>query len=583
MFRALKVLCFYTPLAALGCSGSISSNVPSDFGGTGPGGGGPTPSSTVPSKPGPGALSDADTVPGLAPVRRLNKTEYAHTLRDLLGAVPPTATVQLVEDAESGNAGFLRGGVITGGDDVRNMMTASQQIADSVVAKLGTLLPCAPLPSAQADQDACVVKFIAQFGKRAYRRPLTQHEADLLHTLYTTQRSVEVGATFEKAVSTLIGAIVQSPQLLYHWELGSNAPLLDGKLVRFNSYEIASRLSYMFWASMPDDQLLAAADANMLSTPDQIAGAARRLLADPKAKDGLADFHLQWTEIGSLTQTPKDDTVKNFSPAIAQAMMDETRDFTASLYQGKDPATLEALLTSTSTVVDPSVAAIYGVKVSGTGPQAATLDGTQRSGIFTRAAFLTSRADTSESHPVKRGDTVLRRVLCTEFQMPANVNIPPVADPTPGGATTRERYAMHSMNPCATCHQMLDPVGFAFEEYDTVGAFRTTDQGHPVDSTGKLSLPSGVLEFKNAVDLSAQLAKLPQVQDCMARQWMRYMTGRREVDESTPAQPFNEKPSLAAARDAFGKSNNDLRELMVALTRTRSFTHRSIAPGEVTK
>jgi hypothetical protein len=525
--------------------------------------------------PGAGALSDKDSVPAAAPVRRLTKVEYDNTLRDLLGITTSLSkTGGFTADTESSTSGFVRGGAITEGDDARIMMAAGASVADTVSAKVGSLLPCAPVPSAAADQDACVGKFITQFGKRAYRRPLTAHETELMQGLYKTQRSAEVGATFEQAVGALVGAIIQSPQFLYHWELGNNVPTKDGNLIKFNSYEVASKLSYLFWATMPDDKLFEAADNQALSTPEQIAQQARRLLADERAKQGLTDFHLQWSEIGDLVQVPKDESLKDYSPDVAQAMIDETRDFVTSTLLGKSPATLDALLTSNTTVADARLAKIYGTTVSGTGPQPLTLDGKQRAGIFTHLAFLSAKADTADSHPVKRGDTILRRTLCMEFKLPENV--PPVPDSMPGGATTRERFSMHSMMPCATCHVMIDPVGFAFEEFDAIGAFRTLDQGKKVDSTGSFTTPGGAtLKFTDAVDLMNQMAKLPEVQDCMTTQWMRYMMGRREV----PGEASSQKVALGE----FKKSNFDLRELLVALTRTRSFTHRSIAAGEITQ
>jgi hypothetical protein len=574
MTRALRVLTLAVVplLAALGCTGSISNGDD----GTGPPGGGPgqpgggpgQPGGGPAQPPGPGAISDNAAVPGAAPVRRLTRYEFDNTVRDLLG-VDGLSKVAQLSDTESSSAGFLKGGAITGGDDAHNLLTAAGGLSDGLVTKLGSFLPCNPVPTDTAGQDSCVAKFIVTFGKRAYRRPLTDREVQLAKDLYAAQRGPEVGAPFEKAVASLIGAFIQAPQFLYHWEIGSAAPLRDGNLIRYNPYEIASRLSYFFWATMPDDKLFAAADAGALSTPDQIAEQARRLLVDDRAKQGLTDFHMQWLEVGDLVQTPKDDDVKNFNPMIAQSMLNETRDFVSSLFQGpKASGKLETLLTSTSSTIDANLAPIYGANAG-----AVNLDPTQRAGIFTQAAFLAIHSDTGDSNPVKRGDAVLRRLLCQEFKMPDMV--PPVADSMPGGSTTRDRFAMHAMMPCATCHQIIDPIGFAFESYDTVGAWRTTDQGKPVDSTGSVILPGGsqTFKFKGASELINQLATLPEVRDCMTTQWMRYMLGRREGD--------GDGPSLKAVRDLFEKGGHDFRELLVDLTRTRTFTHRSPSAGEV--
>jgi hypothetical protein len=320
---------------------------------------------------------------------------------------------------------------------------------------------------------------------------------------------------------------------------------------------------------MPDDKLFAAADANQLLAPDRIAQEARRLLADDKAKDGLRDFHTQWLEIDSLTEVPKDESLKDFSPAVAQSMLDETRDFVASIFLGPQATgKLETLLTSPSSVIDANVAKIYGAK----GPGAVTLDPAQRAGIFTHLAFLTMKAEPGDSHPVKRGDAVLRRALCLDLEVPIGVVVPPVAEPAPG-VTTRERFTMHSMNPCATCHTIIDPVGFAFERYNAIGAYRTTEENKPIDSSGKLSLQSGDLTFKDAVDLMGKLAQTPEARACMATQWLRYAVRRREIP--------TEDAALGALTNVFQGSGYDLRELVVAVTKTRSFTHRAPSAGEV--
>ena len=216
MFRNLSVICLLgAPLVGLGCTGNISddgSGTPPSGGSVDPNTGKPKPPTGPEGKPGAGALPDKDSVPAAAPVRRLTKLEYDNTIRDLLGfSMSVSKAAALTADTQSGTSGFVMGGAITGGDDARIMMTAGQTVSDFVKTKLGTLLPCSPLPSAAAEQDACVARFVGQFGKRAYRRPLTAHETELMQTLYKTQRGAEVGASFEDAVATLVGAIISRP------------------------------------------------------------------------------------------------------------------------------------------------------------------------------------------------------------------------------------------------------------------------------------------------------------------------------------------------------------------------------------
>ena len=596
-------------LFGLGCTGTIDAgppdpNQPPGMGNPGPGNpgpgtpgpgnpgpGNPGPGNPGPGNPGPGPgnpgpgpgmgpggrplPSDAMSVPGVAPLRRLTRFEYENTLRDLLGAqvVPTMRIAGFSADQESEKSGFLRGGAITAPPDAREFMMAAEDVAAAVLPRLPSLLPCNPVPAAAADQDACADRFLAGFGRRAYRRPLTTAELDDLKAVYRAQKGPAIGANFQQALANVMGAMLQSPYFLYRWELGPTAPIKDGALVKFNQHELASRLSYYFWASMPDDKLFQAADMNQLSTPDQVAAEARRLLADPRAKDALNDFTIQWLQIGLLSDLPKDPTVTDYNPMVSAAMSRETREFVASIFQGpKADGKLETLLTSPSSIIDSQLAKIYGVTVSGTGMQPVTFNPMQRAGILTQATFLTSKADAIDSHPIKRGDVIWNRLLCVHLEVPANIMIPPLPEPKPG-QTTRERTAAHGEALCATCHKLIDPVGFAFENYDTIGKWRTVEEGKPIDATGTFPLGANMITFKNAVELLPQIAKSQEARDCQVSMWTRYALKRHEVP--------TEEASLAVVREAFKQSNYDLRELLVALTRTRTFTHRKPSIGEV--
>jgi hypothetical protein len=151
--------------------------------------------------------------------------------------------------------------------------------------------------------------------------------------------------------------------------------------------------------------------------------------------------------------------------------------------------------------------------------------------------------------------------------------VPPLPEPMPG-QTTRERYEVHSASPCATCHKLIDPVGFAFEHYDPIGAWRDTEVGKPINAKGAFALAAGEIKFDGAVQLMKQLAASPEARDCMASQWLRYTLRRRDL--------ATEAPSLKVLQSSMGTSA-DLRELMVAATKARTFTHRAPSPGEVTQ
>jgi hypothetical protein len=581
IIRPLRVLgVLGAALLGVGCTGSINDT----GGGGGPSGPGATPGSPLPGvvpgsgtpkNPSAGALDDSTATPGKAPLRRLTLLEYQNTIRDLLGMnTQDVGVAGIAGDTDSELSGYFRGSKFSTGDDARALMNSTDGLAQKAMGKLQSLLPCSPIPTAAAEQDACVQKFITQFGLRAFRRPVSQAEAARLTELYKAQRSPDVGATFEQAMANLVSSILQTPYFLYHWELGPNAPVKDGQLVRYNPFEMASRLSYMLWSTMPDDKLFQDAAAGGLTSPEQIAAAARRMLSDDKAKDAIRDFHYQWLEIAGLEQLTKDASFTNYSPAVAKAMGVETSMFVNSVFFGpKATGKLETLLTSNTTFVDKNLAKVYGVQnVTGDQFQEVQLDSNQRAGILTQGSFLATKAEEDVTLPPRRGNSVLHRALCIELKIPDAVDIPNVADPNPN-QTTRERFEVHGKLACAQgCHNIIDPVGFAFENYDAVGGWRTTENNKPINATGTLMLDSGPVNFKNAVEMVRELAKRPETADCQARQWLRYAIKRR--DEA------GEEPSLKALQQTFKASGLDIRELMVAVTKTRAFTHRTPSEGE---
>ncbi len=571
MPRSLRSRLVLVGLGLLGaaCTGQVGpGNARGGAGEPAPGGSRlPPPSLGTPPAPAPGSADQ----PGEAVFRRLTRVEYDNTIRDLLGDRSAPAEV-FPGDTQSAGSGFGKGGIVGGVDAGRIFEATEKLAADAVKNNLATLIPCKSVPAADADQEQCARDFIAKFGLRAYRRPLVAEEQAALFDLYSQQRG-EAKNDFPGAIRVVLSAMLMSPNFLYRWELAPRAAIREGDFIRFNAYEIASRLSYLLWASMPDDDLFEAAAAGKLSTPDQIEAQARRMLKDARTVDTLGEFFVQWLDATALPEARRNAQLyKTFTPQLAQAMLDETRAFAADLVM-KGDGKLESLLTSSRSFVDAGLAGVYKAPaVSGSGLQPAALDGAQRAGILTQAAFLTAHAKADETYPIGRGKTVADRLLCRELPLPPD-DIP---DPRPPaeGLTTRERFAEHGSNPCASaCHSVIDPLGFAFENYDAIGAWRTVDQGKPVDATGKLTLDGVEKSFENAVQLTRQLAASNEVMDCMSRQWFRYALRKKEK--------VGDEPSVTWAQDVFRKSGGDLRELIVALTKTRSFTHRTASMGEV--
>jgi hypothetical protein len=538
-------------------------------GGSDPGVPGGTPGTT----PGGTGAPNAPAEPGTAPLRRLTIKEYTNTVRDLLGSgTAARGTLSVDQDT----AGFTVGGPVSTTIDASRLLDSADQLATAAAAKISSLVSCPNLAPDPAAEATCAKTFIQQFGKRAFRRPLDNDEVADLMTVYTAHRDAAIGSAFPDAIRSVVAAMLASPFFLYRAELGSAKPLRDGAFVRFNPYEIASRLSYSLWATMPDDALFAEADAGRLTTPAQIEAQARRMLKDPRVADTIADFHRQWLEIDTFeTEPPKDARFKEYTPQLVQAMMAETTSFVNDLFIGPQATgSLEKFFTATTTKVDPALAKLYGVTnvPAGTGPQVVNLNPKERAGILTQAGYIAMHSDLAESHPVRRGAAMMRRVFCTEITPPANMDVGEAKAPAPG-LTTRERYAEHALQPCATCHRLTDPIGFAFENYDAIGAYRATEQGKAVDASGVMDFPSGQVKFQNAVELAKQLPQVKEVQQCMATQWLRYMLRRNEF--------AGDQAALQLAAEAMNKSSFDMREMLVALITSRAFTHRTPSQGEV--
>jgi hypothetical protein len=525
--------------------------------GAGPGGGGPT---TPPP---------ANSAPGVAQLRRLTVLEYRNTLRDLLG-LSDAQVPDLTQDQQARGSGYSTGAAITTASDARKLLEGADGLVTAAMPGLSAQVPC--LKDAAA-ADACARQFITQFGRRAFRRPLVDEEINRWLGLYTAQRAPGVGATFTEAIRGLTIAFLQSPNFLYRRELAPGAAIKDGDFVRFNSYEMASRLSYSFWASMPDDHLFDLAEAGKLQSAQVIKDEARRLLLHPKAKDVYADFAGQWLNVAAVPFAQKVSD-SNFTPELGKAMLAETGAFIADLFTGTNATgRMDQLFTSNKSFANEALAALYGIKgVTGTGLSPVMLDPKQRAGLLTQLSFMTMHGDSDGSFPTRRGSMVLRRLFCQEIEPPQNIVIPDVAPPSPG-VTTRQRFSQHSASACATCHKLMDPIGFAFENYDGIGRYRTMDNGQPVDASGTLELASGTVAFKDAVDLMPKLAGAEEVRSCLATQWLRYLIRREETK--------GDLPSLEGVQKAFRDSSYDMRELLVAIVSSDAFTRRTPAVGEV--
>jgi hypothetical protein len=512
----------------------------------------------------PEALCDTASA-GVSRLRRLTRSQYDHTVRDLLGITGGLAA-QLAPDEK---VGPFFSNVTAPVTDLlaEQYMRVAEEIAEVAITDLGSLVPCDP---AIDDHAACGEDFVDGFGLRAFRRPLTAEERIALVGLFELGRADE---GFAGGIRLVVQAVLQSPQFLYHLELGLPSTTGDD-VVALDHYEVASRLSYFLWDSMPDDALFEAAAAGTLDTPEAVRAQAERMLEDPRAADAIASFHRQWLHLDGLAGLEKNTEIyPEFDVTLRDAMAQETTRF-ADWVIRFDDARLETLLTASYSFVDGPLFSLYGITPPAEHDPTlpVELDPTQRAGILTHAGVLASHAHADQSSPVHRGVLVRENILCTPLAPPPpEVDVvPPPLDPD---ATTRERFDQHRSDPaCAGCHNLIDPLGFGFEHYDGVGAYRALDAGKPVDASGEVV---GTWDidgpFDGALELAERLAGSEQVRSCVVQQWFTFGFGRPPVEADSC--------SFDTLNEVFADSDYDIRELLLAIVATDSFRHRRLEEG----
>ncbi len=505
--------------------------------------------------------------PGPRVLRRLSREEYDATIKDLFGL-----------DAHWGRAfvpDIVLGGFDNNADALRvtplladQIGRASEEIAAEVMKTPANIMPC---DVAVEGTMVCGTKFINVVGKRVFRRPLEQADTDRYMALFQKAAAAD---GFYKGIEVVLSAMLQSPHFLYRAELGdSNLPASPSR-IRLTPYEVATELSYMLWGTMPDAELMNAADSGGLDTDAQVEAQALRLLQDPRSDAIIERFVTSWLELDRLDSVPKDPmTYPQWTEQLRSDLRTETMTFVKYVVRNGE-GTLPELLDASYTFVNANLAAYYGLPA----PQVPAgefgkvdLAGTNRLGILAHASILATHGKPAGSSPVHRGKLVRERLFCQPLPPPPPgiVAQPPPVDPT---KSTRERYSTHTTESlCRSCHELADPIGFAYEHFDGIGRYRADENGLPIDSTGEiLSTTSTNTKFDGAPALASVLANSPDVQGCYARQWIRYGYGL--LDEGPLSCLSN---SVAAD---FQGGNLKLLDLLVALTKTPHFRERRADP-----
>lgn len=512
-----------------------------------------------------------------SPLRRLTTAQYINTIGDLFPNAP-LQEVQNVFPEEDSVHGFENAAhtqvpspaLIEGYQ--RAALTVVMAVFEDRAAfetSLGT-----PFPDDREAATSLAAERLPELGKRILRRPLTTQEEEHYNEVFATQFE-DTGALDDDvllAFSMTISALLQAPDFIYLLEYGvgeDNVP--EGGLAPLNDWEVASRLSYFLWNTMPDDALFEAAASGSLDSPEALEDQARRLLAHPNARRAVREFHRQWLDADRVRTQPKDpDTYPDWTTSMAAAASEQVGQF-AEFHIFEGDGNLHALLAATEVPLHADLEGLFDADATGAW-DTVDLDPARRTGILSLPGVLASQAHPVHPSPVLRGQFIRERVLCTPLPPP-----PPTVDaspPMPDGAdsrTNRERYEEISKNAtCDACHVFMHGVGFPFESYDSVGAFRLTDSGQPVDTSGELVGIAGLEgPVTGAREVSLALAESEVAAHCMVTQWFRQGFAREPEEDGDACTSDELRASMAS-------SDGDIQELLVDIVRSEDFRTRRV-------
>jgi hypothetical protein len=377
----------------------------------------------------------------------------------------------------------------------------------------------------EASASDCYQVFTQAFGRLAFRRPITDDEAD--DYLTVAQHAAEGFGDFYAGIETTMASMLQSPHFLYRVEIGE--PTADGKRRKLTAYEIASRMSFFLLDTTPSAELLAAAQSGKLDSEAGVRTMAEALLTKPAAKRAMRAFFAEYLAIDDLGEVTKDPVLyPNYSPGLAASMKRETLELVEDVVWAKNDS-VATLLTARHSFLDAALAEHYGVDLEGKKAWSRIkLPADQkRSGLLTQGSIMTRRAHPTSTSVTQRGLFIMERFLCESMPAPPP-EVVTTLPPTSTAPTMRERLAIHLAHPtCAGCHNTSDNLGLALENFDSVGVFRSKENGVSIDTSVELE---DVGTFDGPVELGELLASMPRVKACMLRNLFRHAMGRIETN-----------------------------------------------------
>jgi hypothetical protein len=476
---------------------------------------------------------------------RLSRLQWSNTVRDLLLLEDITDI-----DADVSGDALVRfdneGDALYVGEMLRQeLATAAERLGDRVTGDAAALALLVPA-GAPADLAGRARAFITSFGLRAFRRPLTEAEITSHLSLFDQGPTLYPGGdAFTSGANLVIQAMLQSPHFLYRTELSTAAA--GATSVKLNDYEVASKLAYALTNTMPDPELFAAAAGGQLQDPANVAAQAVRLLDSPRGTVGINNFQAQVFRLGTYDGITRDpDIFPDFTTSTPAAMKKEVLAFFEWIF--RENLGVKEFYTSPVGFVTAPLAPLYGLTgtFSADTPMKVDLDPTQRSGILTQPGFLASYITGEDPDIIHRGVFIATRILCTELPPPS-----PRATPLPAfepGMTNRERVEKTTgVGTCGEgCHsELINPLGYGFENYDAIGKFRTVDHDKPVIASSDALLDGQFKHFENGVELSHLLAETKETHACYAQKLMSYLHGRLVTPEELPLVDYYARLSRA--------------------------------------
>jgi hypothetical protein len=439
----------------------------------------------------------------------------------------------------------------------------SRELVEQAAPRLAQLSTCK-----DAAQASCRRELAQKLGLLIFRRSLAAEELSASEALLA-EASAQ-GDSFESAVALLVRALTEAPSFLYVTELGAGASAGAGSRIELDDYELASQLSYVLRGGPPDGELLAAAASGALRAAEGRVAQARRLLGMPDTRQQFRRFALEWLEVDGLLQTAKSSKLFPTYDALKPFMLAETQSYVDEVMVNGG-ASVHSLLAGGFASVGPEMARFYGLKTYGA---RASLAGSGRLGVLQQASFLAAHAHEDVTSPVKRGDFVMRKLLCEKLKRPAEIGLEVVMPAPSETLTNRQRLSQHVADPgCASCHGTLDAIGFTFETFDAMGNVQTRDHGMPVSASAHVQLGQAApaIPFESSVALTRALLGTPVISECFARHAFRYF--------SAQADPEIEAAFLSLREQLPEQQRDSLVSVLLAYIASDLFVLREVRPG----